>query len=101
EVLAGRLVAPPAGAALPARRRVRRDDPPPRRRLDAAELVPERARRRPEQYRVAARVRLRVGSVRQRDLDLHEDVALARLRPRNVLEPDVTGAVEDQRPHVL
>ena len=43
--------------------------------------------------------RLRVGAVGERDLDLDEHVAGPRLGPGDVLEPDVAGPVEDQRPH--
>ena len=58
QVLAERLLTALAGGARPARRGVRRDQPTPRRDVDPAQLVPERARKRPEQHRVAAPVRL-------------------------------------------
>ena len=48
---------------------------------------------------MAAAERLRVGAVGERDLDLDEHVARARLRPRHVLDPQVAGAVVAQRPH--
>ena len=48
---------------------------------------------------MAAAVRLEVGAVGERDLDLDEHVALARLRPWHVLDPDVAGPVEEDRFH--
>ena len=100
EVDAERLLPADAGGARPARRRVRGDDAPAGRHVDAAELVPERARRRPEQHRVPAPKRLQVGAVGERHLDLHEHVPVVDdLGPRHVLEPQVAGAVEDERPH--
>ena len=49
---------------------------------------------------MAAAERLQVGAVGERHLDLDEHVALVRrLGPRHVLEPQVAGAVEDERPH--
>ena len=42
---------------------------------------------------------LEVGSVRERDLDLDENVAGTWLRPRHFLEPQVAGAVEPKRSH--
>ena len=53
---------------LVARRRVRGDDPPARLDVDAAELVPERARQLAEQDRVPAPKGLQVGAVGQGDL---------------------------------
>ena len=99
QVLAERLVAAGARGADAAGRRVRRDHPPAERDVDPAELVPERARRRAEQQRVAAVERLGVGAVGERDLDLDEHVAGAGLRIGNVLEPEVARPVEDQRLH--
>ncbi|MGH3073231.1 MAG: hypothetical protein ACRDNB_13330, partial [Gaiellaceae bacterium] len=40
-----------------------------------------------------------VGAVGERDLDLDEHVAGLRLRGRDLLEPEVAGAVEAQRSH--
>ncbi len=40
-----------------------------------------------------------VGAIRERDLDLNEDVARPRLGPRHFLDPQVAGAVVEQRPH--
>ena len=48
---------------------------------------------------MAAAVRLQVGPVRERDLDLDEHVAGAGLGAGNVLEPEVARAVEDERSH--
>src|SRR4051794_21998145 len=43
---------------------------------------------------------LEVGAVRQRHLDLDEHVAVCdRFGSRNILEPQVAGAVEDERLH--
>ena len=98
--LAQGLLAAPAGRARSARGRVRRHHPASRGHVDAAELVPERARRRPEEDRVPTPKRLGVGAVGQRHLDLHEHVSLGlRLGSGNVLEPEVSGAVKDQRAH--
>ena len=78
EVLAERLLAAAAGAAGAARSGVRGDDAPPGGDVDAAELVPERARRRAEQDGMAAPERLQVGAVGERHLDLDDDVAVCR-----------------------
>ena len=59
-----------ASGARAARRRVGRDDSASGRDVDPAELVPERARQLAEQHGVSAAVRLEVGAVGQRDLDL-------------------------------
>jgi hypothetical protein len=49
---------------------------------------------------MSAPERLQVGAVGQRHLDLDEHVTLGRwLGPWHVLEPEVAGAVEDQRLH--
>ena len=85
--------------AVVARRRVRRDDASAGCDVDPAELVPEGARERAEQQWVPAPVGLQVGAVRERDLDLDENVAGTRLGARNFLEPQVAGAVEAQRSH--
>jgi hypothetical protein len=98
QVLAQRLLAAAARWADAARRRVGGDDAAAERDVDPAEFVPERAGRRAEQDRVAAQERLRVGSVRERDLDLDEHVAGAGHGIGYVFEPDVPGPVEDQRP---
>src|SRR4029079_2667850 len=66
-----------------------------------ADLVSEGARQLAEENRVAAPVRLEVGAVGQRDLDLEEDLTVAGHRIRDVLEPEVARAVQDQRPHVV
>ena len=42
---------------------------------------------------------LQVGAVRERDLHLEEHVSVARNWLGDVLEPQVAGRVEDQRPH--
>ena len=60
----------------------------------AAELVPEGARQALEQARVAASVRLQIGAVGERDLDLNEHVAGAELRARHLLEPQIARPVE-------
>ena len=101
EVLAERLLPPAAGRAAAARCGVRGDDPPAGGHVDPADLVPEGARQLAEEDRVAAPVRLEVGAVGQRDLDLEEDLAVAGHRVRDVLEPEVARAVQDQRPHVV
>ena len=85
-------------AALVAGRRVRGDDTAAV-GVDAAELVPERARQLAEQHRMPAAERLQVGAVGERDLDPDEHVAGPRLRPWYVLQAKVAGAVEPQRPH--
>ena len=83
-----------AGAA---RRGVRRDDAAT---VDeTAELVPERRRRLARQQRMPAPVRLQIGSVGERHLDLHEHVARAGLRPRHLLDPEIAGRVETGRLH--
>ena len=100
EVLALGLLAARAGRARAAGGGVGGDDAAAGGDVDAAELVPERARRRPEQHGVAAAERLQVGAVGERDLDLHEHVAVVRrLGPRDVLESQVAGAVEDEGSH--
>jgi hypothetical protein len=99
EVLAQRLLTAAARGASTARGRVGCDDPPACRDVDPADLVPERARQRAEQHRMPAAVRLEVGPVGQRDLDLQQDVSFSGNRVRDVLEPEVAGAVQDQRPH--
>ena len=100
EVLTERLLPSFAGLARPAGGRVGGDDPSPGGDVDAAELVPEGARRRPEQHRMPASEGLEVGAVGERDLDLDEHVPLGlRLRPRHLLEPQVAGPVKDERPH--
>ena len=43
--------------------------------------------------------RLGVGPVRERNLDLHEDVPRLRLGLRNLLDPDVARAVVEEGPH--
>ena len=48
---------------------------------------------------MAAPERLQVGAVGERDLDLDEHVARPRLGVRHLLEPQVAGAVEAERPH--
>ena len=67
--------------------------------VDPADLVAERARWRPEQDRVTAAVGLQVGAVGERELDPEEHLAFGRRRLWNVLEPQVPGAVEDERAH--
>src|SRR5262245_26628409 len=66
---------------------------------DAAELVTERGRRLLRQQRVPSPECLQVGAVGERELDLHEHVARPGLGPRNVLDAQVTGAVEPRCPH--
>ena len=99
EVLAERLLPALAGCAGAARRRVCGDDASPRRHVDPAHLVPERAGRRVEQDRMTATVGLHVGSVRERYLDLEEDVALAGNRVGHLVEPQVAGCMQAERPH--
>ena len=99
QVLAQRLLAAAAGRALPAGRRVRGHDTPPGCDVDPAELVAERARRLGQQEWMPAPEGLRVGAVGERHLDLDEDVALARLRPGDLLDPQVAGPVVHERPH--
>ena len=48
---------------------------------------------------MSAAVRLEIGAVGQRDLDLKQDVSLGGNRVRDLLEPKVARAVEDQRAH--
>src|SRR5262249_30183784 len=96
--LALRLLAASTRRTLATRRGVGGDDPPARRSVDAAELVPERARRRAKEHRVPSAKRLRIGAVGERDLDLDEHVAGAWPRLGNVLEPHVPRPVKDQRP---
>ena len=86
-------------ATLVACSRVRGDDPLAGRDVDAAELVPERARQVAEQDGVPAAEGLQVGAVGEGDLDLDEHVAGAGLRLRHVFEPEIPGAVEPERPH--
>ncbi len=99
EVLAERLLSARAGGARAARRGVGGDHAAAGRDVDPADLVAERARGRAEQHRMPSAVRLQVGAVRERDLDLQEHV---RVRPRwfrDVLEAEIPGPVEPQRPH--
>jgi len=91
QVLAERLLTAPARRALAARGRVGCDDAAARGDVDPAELVAERARHLRQEQRVATAEGLRVGAVRERDLDLHEDVARPRLGPRHLLDPEVAG----------
>ena len=48
---------------------------------------------------MAAAESLQVGAVGERDLDLHEHVAGAGLGTRHLLQPQVAGAVEEERSH--
>ena len=88
------------------RPRTRRTGPSWRRRaaarrdVDPADLVPERARQLAEQHGVSAAVGLEIGAVGQRDLDLEEDVAVARNRVGR--RPRAEGRRAhgaDERPH--
>src|SRR5207253_428177 len=91
-----------AARALLARaagRRVRGDDAPAGRDVEAAELVAEGGRRLREQQRMAPAERLQIGAVRERDLDLHEHVALAGHWIRHLLDAEISGRVEARRPH--
>ena len=99
EVLAERLLAARAGGARSARRRVGGDHAAAGRDVDPADLVPERARRRAEQHGVPAAVRLEVGAVRERDVDLQQHVAVSRARLGDVLETEIPGPVQPQRSH--
>ena len=86
-----------AALAHAARRGVRRDDAAT---VDeTAELVPERCRRLLRQQWVPAPVRLQVGAVGERHLDLHEDVPRAGLRPRHILDPEIIRPVETRCLH--
>ena len=75
QVVAQGLVAAEARSALAARPRVRRDHAPAGGDLDPAELVPEPRRHLGEQHGMSLPVRLQVGAVGERDLDLDENVA--------------------------
>ena len=86
-------------AALVAGGRVRGDDALAAGDVDPAELVTERARELAEEDGVATPEGLQVGAVGQRHLDLHEHVAGAWLRTRDLLEPQIPDAVEAQRSH--
>ena len=86
-------------AALVARGRVGGDDALAGRDVEAAELVPERARQLAEQHGMPAAEGLQVGAVGEGDLDLDEHVAGAGLRLRHVFEPEIARPVEAQRPH--
>ena len=91
------LLAARAAVARAARRGVRGDDAAP---VDEpAELVAEARGRLREQQRMAAPVRLQVGAVGERDLDLDEHVARPRLGTRHLLDPQVAGRVEQRRLH--
>src|SRR6478672_11976349 len=48
---------------------------------------------------MAAPIRLQVGAVGERELDLHEHIAAPRLRIGDVLDAQVAGAVEARRLH--
>ena len=91
------LLAARAAVALEARRRVGRDNAALA--DDPAELVPERCRCSLRQQRMPAAVRLQVGAVRQRELDLHEHVARSRLGARHLLHPQVARPVEQGSLH--
>jgi hypothetical protein len=99
EVLAELFLAAPAGCALTARCGVRCQHPPPGGDVHPAELVPERTRKLAEEDRVPAPEGLRVRAVCERDLDLDEDVPRAGLRPRDILETQVPGPVEEECLH--
>ena len=91
------LLAARTAVARAARRGVRRDDAAT---VDeTAELVPERRRRLARQQRVPAPIRLQVGAVGERHLDLHEDVARAGLRPRHILDPQIVRRIETRCLH--
>ena len=91
------LLAALAPWASSARRGVRRDDTAP---VDeAAELMPEASRRLREQKWMAPPVRLQVGAVRERDLDLDEHLSRPRLGPWNLLDPQIARRVEQRRLH--
>ena len=66
---------------------------------EPAELVPEGRRRLAQEDRMAAAVRLQIRAVGQCELDLHEHLAWPRLRPRHVLDAQVTRRVEPRRLH--
>ena len=100
QALAQRLLAAAAACTRTARGRVGGDNPAPCGDVDAAELVAEGARRRAQQNGVAAPIRLHVRPVCQGRLDLHEHIAVGlRLGPRQLLDPEIAGAVEHERPH--
>ena len=61
--------------------------------------MPERTRKLADENWMAAAERLRVGAVRERDLDLDEDVSPAGLRLRRVLEAQVARPVEEECLH--
>ena len=66
---------------------------------EPAELVPERGRRLAQQDRMTAAERLQIGSVGQRNLDLHEHLARAGLGLRYILDAQVAGRVETRGLH--
>jgi hypothetical protein len=99
EVLAELFLAAPAGRALTARCGVRRDHPPPGGDVHPAELVAERTGEFAEEDWVPAAEGFRVGAVRERDLDLHEDVSGTGLRVRDLLDAQVAGPVEEEGFH--
>jgi hypothetical protein len=79
EALAERLVAASARSTRAARGGVRSEDAATGRDVDAAELVPEGARKLAEEDGMPPPEGLGVGSVGERDLDLDEDIARSGL----------------------
>jgi hypothetical protein len=99
EVLAELFLAAPAGRAPTARRGVRGNHPPSGGDVHPAELVAERTGKLAEEDWVPAAEGFRVGAVRERDLDLDEDVSGLGLWLRDLLEAQVVGPVEEEGFH--
>ena len=99
EALAERLLPTLARRARSARGGVRDDDARPVATSIPQTSWPNGLGGGAEQDRVPTAVRLQVGAVGERHLDLEEHLALGRSRLGHVLEPQVAGAVEDERAH--
>ena len=83
-------------------RRTRRTAPSSRRRRGGPSTMPQNscpngAGGSRSEHRMAAPIRLQVGAVGERELDLHEHVPRPRLGLRNVLDAQVAGRVEQRR----
>src|SRR5262249_8347547 len=66
---------------------------------DAAELVAEPGGQLTGEQRMAPSERLQVGGIGERKLHLHEHLPRARLRPGDLLDPQVAWAVQQRRLH--
>jgi hypothetical protein len=98
QVLAELLLAALAGGARSARRRVRRDDSPPCGDVHPAELVPERARKLPEENGMAAAESLCVGAVVSAT-SIWTRTSPGLARASGLFEAQIAGPVEEECLH--